>query len=276
MKRFQAGVTLIVILLVLIAITVIGGLAVRSSISSLKIATVSQAQQLLIQNSDAALFNVEDPTQLVRSMALNGMFGYLKGDANSGKELVFCYKSGNGQFFNFHNASLLSWNGANVINSGLGTNGFCKVDTGFFTSGRNTVITQIAIKAVDTSELADFQHMQKGTDADSIKKDPAQMYTVYATSIFPGLANSSVANLNDKIKDCFSQRMNGLPKSKEDELDLEILKTTASTTLTNEEKAAKLSDLNNVKITVSGCLSSLGVPTHTQVARYALMDYVTK
>lgn len=51
MRRFQVGVTLIVVLLILVAITVIGGLAIRSSILSLKMATVSQAQQLLIQLS---------------------------------------------------------------------------------------------------------------------------------------------------------------------------------------------------------------------------------
>ncbi|WP_180036911.1 MULTISPECIES: pilus assembly protein PilX [unclassified Acinetobacter] len=276
MKRFQTGVTLIVVLLILIVITVIGSLAVRSSILSLKVATVSQAQQLLMQNSDAALFNVEDPTQLARSMALNGMFGYLKGDASSGKELVFCYKANNNLFFNFHNASLVSWNGTSIVNNGLGPNGFCKVESGFFTSGRNTVMTQIAVKASDISELADFQHMQKGTDADSIKKAPAQMYTVYAISIFPGLANSSVTDLNDKIKNCFSQYMNGLPQSKADELEREILLTKGSTALTEQQKAEKLAVLNNAKITVPDCLNALGVPTHTQVARYALTDYVTK
>ncbi|QOW43161.1 hypothetical protein G0027_10035 [Acinetobacter indicus] len=67
MKNNQTGATLIIVLLILVAITVIGSLAVRSSILALKVATVGQAQQLMIQNSDAALFNVENrylkPTQ---------------------------------------------------------------------------------------------------------------------------------------------------------------------------------------------------------------------
>jgi hypothetical protein len=92
-------------------------------------------------NSDAALFKIEDPAQLMRSMALNGMFGYI-GEDNVGKELVFCFKSGNTDFFS--QSSLISWNGSSITNDGLGSTGFCKMESGFFTSGRSAVITQIA------------------------------------------------------------------------------------------------------------------------------------
>lgn len=52
----QRGATLIVVLFLLLAIIVLGTLAVRQSLVSLNIATNSQAQQLLLQNSDAAFF----------------------------------------------------------------------------------------------------------------------------------------------------------------------------------------------------------------------------
>ena len=274
MRRFQVGVTLIVVLLILVAITVIGGLAIRSSILSLKVATVSQAQQLLIQNSDAALFNVEDPNQLVRNMALNGMFGYIKGEANVGKELVFCFKSGNTNFFWLSNASLISWNGTAIQNDGLGPNGFCKMESGFFTSGRSAVITQIAVKASDRTNAIAFQHMQKGTDPESSKKDPAQMYTVYATSIFPSLAASSVSDSD--INKCFNSRFNSIPSEKHNELEVEKGVVNADTSLTEEEKTNKVANLNASKVTVSACLSELGVPTHTQVANYALTQTLSK
>lgn len=274
MRRFQVGVTLIVVLLILVAITVIGGLAIRSSILSLKMATVSQAQQLLIQNSDAALFNVEDPNQLVRNMALNGMFGYIKGEANVGKELVFCFKSGNTNFFWLSNASLISWNGTAIQNDGLGPNGFCKMESGFFTSGRSAVITQIAVKASDRTNAIAFQHMQKGTDPESSKKDPAQMYTVYATSIFPSLAASSVSDSD--INKCFNSRFNSIPSEKHNELEVEKGIVNADTSLTEEEKTNKVTNLNASKVTVSACLSELGVPTHTQVANYALTQTLSK
>lgn len=45
--------------------------------------------------------------QLVKNMALNGMFGYIKGEDNVGKELVFCLKSGNANFLIFQNLALL-------------------------------------------------------------------------------------------------------------------------------------------------------------------------
>lgn len=274
MKKTQIGATLIVVLLLLVAITIIGSLAVRSSILSLKVATISQAQQLLMQNSDAALFNVENPTQLTKNMALNGMFGYIKGEDNVGKELVFCFKSSNTNFFSLSNASLISWNGTAISSSGLGSGGFCKMASGFFTSGRNTVITQIAVKAMDATDAVAFQHMQKGTDPASSKKDPAQMYTIYATSIFPGLSASSVSDAD--INKCFNSRFNSIPSAKQSELEIAVTDTDAKTDLDETEKAEAVALLNASKVTVSACLTALGVPTHTQVANYALTQTLSK
>ena len=274
MKKFESGVTLIVVLIILIAITVIGSLAIRSSILSLKVATVSQAQQLLLQNSDAALFNVENPATLDRAIAMNGMLGFLKRAENADKELVFCFKSGNAEFFNFHNASVIGLNGTSVQKENLGGSGFCELANGFFTSGRNTVLTQVAIKTSDESEMSAFQHMQAGTDPESSKKDPAQMYTVYATSIFPGLAKSDVSDA--QMDACLNSRLNGVPSSKLSELEIEIRDVTANSTMAAAVKADKLAALNAARVTVSDCLKALGVPTHTQVARYALTQALSK
>lgn len=284
MIRNQRGATLIIVLVLLVAITVIGSLAIRSSVLSLKVSTLSQAQQLLLQNSDAALFKIEDPDQLMRNMALNGMFGYIKGEDNVGKELVFCFKSGNTNFFNLTNSSLISWNGTSIKNDGLSSGGFCKVESGFFTSGRSAVITQIAVKAMDTKDAVDFQYMQKGTDPESSKKDPAQMYTIYATSIFPNLSAStlSATDLNSKINACFNSRFNSIPSTKQAELDVDIATangkindpiTSAADKAINEATKA---NLQLSKVTVSSCLSNLGVPTHTQVANYALTQTLSK
>ena len=46
--------TLIVVMILLLAITIIGTMAIRQGLVSLGVATNSQAQQLLMQNSDAA------------------------------------------------------------------------------------------------------------------------------------------------------------------------------------------------------------------------------
>lgn len=284
MRKSQIGQTLIIVLLLLVAITLIGSLAIRSSVLSLKVSTLSQAQQLLLQNSDAALFKVEDPDQLLKNMALNGMFGYIKGEDNVGKELVFCFKSGNTDFFSLSKSSLISWNGSSVMNDGLGSNGFCKMESGFFTSGRSAVITQIAVKAMDAKDAVAFQHMQKGTDPESSKKDPAQMYTIYSTSIFPNLSSSGLDDnaLKTAVNTCFNSRFNSIPSSKQSELDVDIdtEKGKINDPNTSESdkavsKAAK-EKLELAKVTVSACLANLGVPTHTQVANYALTQTLSK
>lgn len=56
MKNHQQGVTLIVVMLLLVAITVIATIAVRQSLVTLNIATNSQAEQLMLQNADAAFY----------------------------------------------------------------------------------------------------------------------------------------------------------------------------------------------------------------------------
>mgnify|MGYP006365971663 CR=1 FL=1 len=75
MKKYQAGATLIVVLIFLVAMTVIGTLAIRQSMVSLSVATNSQVQQLLTQNSDAAVFKAENPGDLAYALSPAGLFG---------------------------------------------------------------------------------------------------------------------------------------------------------------------------------------------------------
>jgi Tfp pilus assembly protein PilV len=260
----QRGVTLIVVLLLLVAITIIGALAIRASTTQLRIATAGQAQQLMIQNSDAALFQVENPIEINKNMAMNGLFGYISREHDSGKELVFCYKAGDTRFFTFSKASLISWNGNNVKNEGLSELGFCRMQSDYFGTQRKTVMTQIAIKAADMTEAEAFAHLQTGTDPDSAKVDPAQLYTVVATTIFPDLGKS-VPNVS--INNCFKNQFNAIPESRAAALDAE---------LTPKSTDAEKEQIRLAKLTVSQCLTDLGVPTHTQVARYALMQNFSK
>ena len=48
------------------------------------------------------------------------------------------------------------------------------------------------------------------------------------------------------------------------------------TSLSDTQKATEVALLNAAKVTVSGCLNALGVPTNTQVARYALTQTLSK
>ena len=109
MKKYQAGATLIVVLIFLVAMTIIGTLAIRQSMVSLSVATNSQVQQLLTQNSDAALFKAENPGDLAYALSPVGLFGYINNPKNKNNELVFCFRGSESQFFNISKARLIQW-----------------------------------------------------------------------------------------------------------------------------------------------------------------------
>ena len=248
MKKQQTGATLIVVLILLLVITVIGTMAIRGSLTTLNIATNSQAQQLLVQNSDAAIFNVENPSLIERNTAYDGLFGLVKTDVNKGKELVFCYKGTATDFYNFSRASFMQWvSGTAPNNSELGIDGYCKMDSSnnFFTSGRKAVMTQVSIKVnTDASSNLDraFEHMQRGTDVESAKIDKSEKILVTATSIVPSMSTASDTAINA----CFSTHMN------------QVMIPSGVTPTTGMNKS------------VSQCLQDLGVPVNTQITEYNL------
>lgn len=85
--KVQKGSTLIVVLILLLVITVIGTLAVRQSLTSLNIATNSQAQQLLMQSSDSVLYRLGAEGFASTSGNPTSLLGYAL--QNQGKEVVF-------------------------------------------------------------------------------------------------------------------------------------------------------------------------------------------
>lgn len=254
MKASQQGATLIVVLILLMLITIIGTLAMRNSLTALNIATNSQAQQLLIQNSDAAIFNVENPRLLIRNLGYDGIFGFIKSDANRGKELVFCYRGDQADFFDLSKASVIMWeeSGTAPSNNSFGLDGYCKLgSTNFFTSGRRAVMTQVAVKVyVDPSGVeSPFEYMQQGTDTDSAKIDKAEKIMVIATSIIPALSSASDSDINN----CFSTRMSQVS-----------IPAGVTTPATGFDKS------------VSECLQDLGVPVNTQVTEYNLIQALNR
>ena len=95
----QKGATLVMVLVILVLITFLGTIAIRSSLVGLKISTNSQVRSLLLENSNSALFNIEDPKQIARQLARDGMFSYFSAADNSDDELIFCYKAKESKFF---------------------------------------------------------------------------------------------------------------------------------------------------------------------------------
>ena len=138
MKK-QHGATLIVVLIILVMVALLGTWAVKSSILGLKISTNSQVRSLLLENSDSALFNIEDPNQIARQLALDGMFSYFNSIDNANDELVFCYRSSSmATFYSPDKVSVIDQDGNTTK---MGITGFCKA--GEFASGRSAIQAQI-------------------------------------------------------------------------------------------------------------------------------------
>jgi hypothetical protein len=255
---YQRGATLIVVLVMLVVITLIGTLAVKQGLVSLNVATNSQAQQLLMQNSDAAFFNVEREANLIQSLSSSGMFGYINGAVNKDKELVFCFMGEEADFFDINRASLMVWeSGSAPINNTLGNDGYCSVaatTSNFFTSGRRAVMTQIAVKFSSQSDNDPFYGMQYGTDEKGVKFEKNKPVKVFAVSIMPTLTTAKAADIDA----CLNSHM-------------------SEVTIPSGVTPSTVQDANGVRVddSVTDCLAKLNIPFTSQVTEYMIaQDFV--
>ncbi|WP_407409059.1 PilX N-terminal domain-containing pilus assembly protein [Acinetobacter sp.] len=241
----QKGSTLVVVLIMLVIITIIGVVGVRHSMTSLNIATNSQINELLRQSSDSAMLALEDVSDLEQLSTANGILGFISQPENLNKELVFCFKKNQGIAFTINQASMLEFTSTGIRNSTLGKRGFCKPKNSlFYTSERNAVLTQVAIRRSTAGVLEPaFSNYVTGTDFVSAKTQNNERFTIYATSVLPSVGGAN----KDDIENCLSNHFSGSIQS----LSLNIDSPAATT--------------------VSQCLEKLGVPYITQVADYSYM-----
>lgn len=193
----QKGATLITVLIILVIITLIGTIAVKSGILGLKIATNSQVNSLLMGNSDSALFNIENPDQIARQLALDGMFAYFNSSANTNDELVFCYRASENSFFKLSKASAITEDGSTTK---IGVDGFCKANQ--FAMGRSAVLSQVYLTKNATTSTP-FGGVPKGTSLGQ-SNVPVTMHNIGATviSVLPSFAGATTT----QIENCFKQR----------------------------------------------------------------------
>lgn len=259
--RQQRGATLIIVLILLVVITIIGTIAVRQGLVGLNIATNSQAQQLLIQNSDAAFFNVEKEDNLIQALSTSGMFGYISGAANQDKELVFCFRGTEHDFFNIGRASIMQWEEGKQkpTNNALGTDGYCDAkatDSNFFTSGRKAVMTQVAVKFSSQQNNDPFFGQILGTDEKTVKLERSKPLKIFAVSIMPTLTSAD----SDKINTCLNSHMSEVT-------------IPAGVVIDNNETSKKA--FEKASKSVTQCLAELNVPFSTYVTEYVLaQDFV--
>ena len=197
MMKKQLGSALIIVLVILVLVTLIGTLAVRSGILGLKLATNSQVNALLLENSDSALFNIENPDQVARQLALDGMFAYFNSSANADDELVFCYRAAQASFYSFSKASAITADGTTTK---IGVDGFCKANQ--FAMGRSAVLSQVYLTKSSTVS-APFGSVPKGTSIGQ-SNVPATSNNIGATviSVLPSFAGATTT----QIENCFKQR----------------------------------------------------------------------
>ena len=193
----QKGATLITVLVILIVITLLGTIAVKMGIVGLKIATNSQVNALLLENSDSALFNIENPAEVERQLALDGMFAYFNSSANANDELVFCYRALENSFFKLSKASAITEDGSTTK---IGVDGFCKANQ--FAMGRSAVLSQVYLTKSSTVS-APFGSVPKGTSLGQ-SNVPATTNNIGATviSVLPSFAGATTT----QIENCFKQR----------------------------------------------------------------------
>ncbi|WP_455597752.1 pilus assembly protein PilX [Acinetobacter pecorum] len=255
MIKKQRGATLIVVLLILLAVIVLGTLAVRQGMVSLGIATNSQAQQLLLQNSDSAFFNIEREDNIIQALSGSGMFGYIGGADDRDKELVFCYRGAEPSFFDINRASIIYWKAGTTepTNNEFGTEGYCDSSTGsstnFFTSGRKVVMTQVAVKFSSISANDPFFGAQFGTDEEAVKFERSKAVKVFAVSVMPNLTSATSSAINA----CFQNHMS------------EVTIPVGTPVSLNAPS----------RRTVTECLSDLNVPFTSHVTEYVIVqDFV--
>ena len=195
----QKGATLITVLVILVIVTLLGTIAVKMGIVGLKIATNSQVNALLLENSDSALFNIENPDEVERQLALDGMFAYFNSAANADDELVFCYRAAQNAFYDFSKASAIAADGTTTK---IGVDGFCKANQ--FAMGRSAVLSQVYLTKSSTAS-APFSSVPKATSIGQ-SNVPATTNNIGATviSVLPSFSDASPT----QIEECFKKPSN--------------------------------------------------------------------
>lgn len=182
MIRSERGSTLIVVLMVLLLIMIVGTLAIRQSISSLKLVTNNQIQTLLLQNSDAALLALQNPNNTPDIAAANGIVGFFKNENYKHAQLVFCFSDTKPFTLN---------KGAYLLNSSnwesLGGGACTKTSE---SGGRKQVVTQVYIKRA-TTLTTPFADLARGTEVLGAKTEESIRLQVYVVSVMQGLLSDT-------------------------------------------------------------------------------------
>ncbi|WP_066803118.1 hypothetical protein [Moraxella oblonga] len=183
----QQGATLIMVLIVLLLISSIATIAMKTGMFGLRLSTNNQVDSLLLENNNSALFNLEDPSKVSQRLATNSMYGHFLSNANADDTLVFCYRSSQSEFFDITRASVLG-------NSKLGSQGYCGESD--FSGGRQVVISQIYISRAPDNDGTPLAGLATGVSIGQGSIGITKMkMNATSISILPSFANSGIKDI---------------------------------------------------------------------------------
>lgn len=254
-KVNQQGSTIIVVMVVVILLTIIGAMAMRGGMFGLRIATNSQANNIMDQNNDASFYYIENLDFIKSQLVGTGLFGFPKMESNRNKELVICYRGKSPKFYQIGNASLIysdiSMNDDDIPEDkvhiqhigGSTKMGFCQTSDSKadYVSGRGAAMTQITVRVAGYPEDEPFAHYQIGTDIENAKLEDTLRVVITSTTVMPTLSSAK----DETINMCM-------------------------------QNLSYIDDSSSDLQTVSECLSGASVPYKTQVAEYNLGQFIKK
>lgn len=245
----QKGSTIIVVMVVVILLTIIGAMAMRGGMFGLRIATNSQANNIMDQNNDASFYHIENLEFIKSQLMGTGLLGFPKMEANRNKELVLCYRGNEPKFYQLGKISLvyseLVGGTEKLITENINgsTVGFCQVNKSKtdFVSGRGAAMTQVSVRISGYPEDEPFAHYQIGTDVETAKLEDTLRVVITSTTVMPTLSSAK----DELINKCM-------------------------------QNLSYIDDSSSDLQTVSKCLSGASVPYKTQVAEYNLGQFIKK
>lgn len=213
MKQSQSGVALIAVLLFLILIAVAGMIAVRQSAVDLKVATSDQAEALMINSSDSILASIELSSRPgsgnnIASQKHSVLGHFATGNARDkiGDQVSFCYRPSNQHLFSLMQSRIMKYKGGFLNNP---KNAICNsAEAKDYVSARNTVMTQVVVRGMDTETGLRFSANTLGEQVGYGEINVKPRLSIHSVSVLPSLSDVSDA----KISRCLSMPAGERPK----------------------------------------------------------------
>lgn len=175
----QQGVALLVTLVILVIVTFMGLVAMRSGLLSLTMSTNSQVDSLLFESADAGVTSVANKINSSLAVA-NGPTGLITlAKDNPGKEILTCLKKS-----------------GIAVTTSMASPARCDVDRkDNFASGREVTVVQTSLVApMDATGKAQVMPTY-GSDESVLPGGGSAMLVTYATSVMPTYSATSASTV---------------------------------------------------------------------------------